>query len=445
MAKLFFNFRVIFVLGLVFFVPLFIYLNRKLPAPPITKEELALELTHQVIGGDLPQTLTLQRDLRGKKVLRNYKVNYTLDVEAQQVAESLLKTYNSDYAALVAVDANSGRILALASHYGSTASRRDLGHLALRAIFPSASVFKVITAAAALDQGAMTPETVIPFNGSAHTLYRRNVEKNDVNRWTRFMSLREAFGKSVNSVFGKIGLFYVGPKSLQDYADRFQFNRTVSSDIEFETGQTQYNPEDRWETVELASGFNDNTSLSALHGALIAAGIVAEGVIYEPGIVESLESIDPTTDPSSEDSLAYQFEPKVLSQVFEKAVAKDLRILMRETVVRGTSRKSFRQVFGRKAPEEIEFGGKTGSLNAKNPHGRTDWFVGYADSGNEKIAIAVMTLHEKLWRVKSSKLAGEFFRKGFGLGTAGVGLTNKNLGADKRAQFKKSNRGPGGR
>ena len=413
-------------------------LNRSSPPPPLTKDDLAFELTHKIIQGQRPDILSIPRVIGGKQERREYRVTYTLDPDAQKTAENLLRTYNSDYSSLVAIDAMSGRILALASHYGTTATRKDLGHLGLRALFPSASVFKVITATAAIDQKSMTADTVIPFNGSSHTLYRRNVEKNDVNRWTRYISLREAFGKSVNSVFGKIGLFYVGPRSLQDYADRYQFNQNISSDVEFETGQTQIDPSDRWDTVEVASGFTDNTSLSPLHGALISAAIVGDGKIYEPGLVESLEAVDPEMKKLEEKNLSYKFEPKVLSQVFDADTAKELRELMRETVIRGTSRKSFRQVFGRNPPELIEFGGKTGSLNARNPHGRTDWFVGYADSGNEKIAIAVMTLHEKLWRVRSSKIAGEFFQQGFGLGVSSIGNSSRTDKQSKSAKRKTS-------
>jgi beta-lactamase class D len=55
--------------------------------------------------------------------------------------------------------------------------------------------------------------------------------------------------------------------------------------------------------------------------------------------------------------------------------------------------------------EEIEVGGKTGSLTGTNPPGKVDWFVGYAEAGNQRIAICALTINEKNWRVKSSYMA----------------------------------------
>jgi len=48
-----------------------------------------------------------------------------------------------------------------------------------------------------------------------------------------------------------------------------------------------------------------------------------------------------------------------------------------------------------------------------NPKGRTDWFVGYASDGEDKIAIAAITVNIRKWTVKSSALGEMMFRKDF--------------------------------
>ena len=58
--------------------------------------------------------------------------------------------------------------------------------------------------------------------------------------------------------------------------------------------------------------------------------------------------------------------------------------------------------------DDVEMGGKTGSLTGTNPKGKCDWFVGYARYGKHRIAVAALTVNEKKWRVKSSALASEF-------------------------------------
>jgi hypothetical protein len=77
---------------------------------------------------------------------------------------------------------------------------------------------------------------------------------------------------------------------------------------------------------------------------------------------------------------------------------------MKVTVKQGTAARSFRGFFKRELAE-LDVGGKTGSLTGDEPKGRDDWFVGFADDGHRKIAIAALTIHKKFWRVKSSYLA----------------------------------------
>jgi cell division protein FtsI/penicillin-binding protein 2 len=88
----------------------------------------------------------------------------------------------------------------------------------------------------------------------------------------------------------------------------------------------------------------------------------------------------------------------------DPATASEIRSLMKETVLHGTSRGSFRGFF-RKDFMDFDVGGKTGSLTGFDPKGKYDWFVGYAHSSGRKIAVAALTIHEKQWRVKSSYLA----------------------------------------
>ena len=59
-------------------------------------------------------------------------------------------------------------------------------------------------------------------------------------------------------------------------------------------------------------------------------------------------------------------------------------------------------------------GGKTGSLTGTNPPGRYDWFVGFAERGNRKIAFATLCINKEKWYVRSTRLSREllefFFR-----------------------------------
>jgi penicillin-binding protein A len=142
--------------------------------------------------------------------------------------------------------------------------------------------------------------------------------------------------------------------------------------------------------------------MSPLHGALIAASVANDGIMMEPYLVESIMDQGGTQ--------MYQVEPRPVGPVLDPNTAADLRLLMRETVKSGTSRKAFRMLTHTRQFSDVEFGGKTGSLMGLNPAGKTDWFIGYARYKDSRIAVAAVTVHQHIWRVKSSQLASEFFK-----------------------------------
>ena len=334
-------------------------------------------------------------------------LEYAFDPRLQDYMESLYKQYKPDYGAFVAMDATTGQVLSLVSF---STKPGPIGNLALRATFPSASVFKVVTAAAAIETKNYSANTIIPFNGANHTLYRNNVMKNQVTRWTRYPTLKTAFANSINTVFGKLGALNMTPAELKSYADRFGFNKPIPADLPVQSGSAPV-PEDPWERAETASGYTRDNTMSPLQGAMIAAAVVNDGVMMEPFIVRSV-----FTD---EGKSIYKVEPKMAGVSVDARTAAEIRELMKETVIHGTSKKSFRGFFkhGKKyaaLAQRIQVGGKTGSLTGMDPPGKYDWFVGYGSDGSRKIAVAALSVHEKFWKVKSSYLARMAIEKYFG-------------------------------
>lgn len=364
--------------------------------PMLTKDRLAGLLTSKDTFHRFPTDLDVP--MEGQEKPLRVHVEYTYEPKLQAEMEGLFKSYGPDYGAFVAMDAKTGRVLSLVSF---TRKPNVTDNLALRATFPSASVFKVVTAAAAIESRNYSANTVIPFNGQNHTLYRGNILKTNITRWTRYTTLKDAFAKSINTVFGKIGAFSVGPESLRQYADRFGFNRRIASDLPLQPSQAVI-PDDAWGLAESASGFTRENTMSPLQGALIASAVVNDGAMMEPYIVRSV-----TTQGEQGEAIAlYEAQARAVGRAVDVATANEIRSLMRETVVRGTSRGSFKRFF-RGELKDLEVGGKTGSLTGKSPKGKYDWFVGYAQDpdGKNRLAVAALTVHERLWRVKSSYLA----------------------------------------
>ncbi len=355
-------------------------------------------LTKEMLSQVIPSSFPLQMDFEmasGKKIPA--RIQYTYDSELQEAMEKLFRQYSPDYGAMVAMDASTGAILAILSYARDPAFKENL---AVRATFPSASVFKVVTAAAAIEAQRFSADTVIPYSGRNHTLYRSHVFETRENRWTRRVTLKEAFAKSINTVFGKIGAFRVGSDELREYASRFGFNRKINADFHVDPGSAPI-PEDAWGLAESASGFTRDNTMSPLQGALIASSIANYGVLMEPYLVQSIYE-------TSEGKSLYHAQRKVASMTVGLGTAHEMRELMQETVLRGTSRKAFHGFFRRNLAGVV-VGGKTGSLTGTSPPGKYDWFIGFAESGSRRIAVSILTVNEKQWRVKSSYLARRAF------------------------------------
>ena len=363
----------------------------------IEKHHVAQSISDDLYTNEFPSVVTLASD--------NYDFNaivhYNIEPELNNYIDDLILHYRPDYTAVVAIQPHTGRIVAMSSY---TKGESFSQNLAVHSGFPAASIFKIVTAAAVIDTGNANPGSIYKYNGKNTSLYKSNVLRHKNNKWTRKTSLSRAFALSINTVFGRIGVFDVGAESLREYADTFGFNQPLPVDISIESSKTGFHGDDEWSIAEAASGYTRSTTISPVHAAMIASVVANDGVLIEPNLVDF--AVD-TSGP-----LLYRSEPNAV-QILEKQTTDDLRVLMRATVKKGSARKHFRTFF-RGPYANLDVGGKTGSLTGYNPKGRTEWFVGYADSGDDKIAVATVVVNKEKWRVKPAyltrKILEEYFR-----------------------------------
>ena len=327
-------------------------------------------------------------------------VEYHFDPGIKKYIDELLEHYGPDFAAVVAMEPESGRILALSSY---VRDGEPVGNLTVHSEFPAASLFKIVTATAAIDRGIATPKTVYEFNGKDTSLYKKHVLRHKRTKWTRTANLSEAFGRSINTVFGRIGVFDVGGDSLMDYSKVLGFDQPLPIDISVASSRANFNPKDEWSVAEAGSGYTKSLTMSPLHAAMMVATIVNDGKLVEPRLVKDAHFLNGPMIYSSDEQL---------QQVLDADTAKDMRVLMRKTVQSGSARKRFRGFF-KGSYADLDVGGKTGSLTGLNPKGRTEWFAGYGDSGENQIAVAAVVVNKKVWRVKPSYLARKIFEEYF--------------------------------
>jgi peptidoglycan glycosyltransferase len=333
----------------------------------------------------------------------HYQFEYTFASDLQKEADRLLRSHKPDYGAIVVMNAVTGQVLALSSYQKGVPSTTNLN---LKSTFPAASIFKIVTASAALDRHNLSPDTIIMFNGANHTLYKKNVMYSNVNRWTREMSLREAFARSVNTFFGRLTMEKLTPKDIEDYAIKFGFNTTIKSDLPFDLSFTEIPNEKNFHLAEMVSGYNRVTTMSPIHGAMIAASVADGGVMRVPYVIQKIRN--------SQNQIVFDSEPTTAAITLSGQGAEKLKELMEATIYSGTSKKSFRPLVRDRRFRELELGGKTGSLTGTQPKGKVDWFVGYGIGGeNDKLAVATITVNVNYWTVKSSHLAQAMLKAHF--------------------------------
>ena len=321
--------------------------NQGLAADHFTVEEVSNALHEHSLVGQFPEYLKFER-------FGYAEVDYTLDAGLHDEIAKIYRRYSPDYASFVAIDPETGAILSLSSYM----REEDWSHnLALGSTYPAASVFKIVSAAAALDTKKMTLNSVIPFNGKSTTLYKRQILKHKDNKYTRRPTFKKAFAKSANPVFGRVGIEKIGRDGMINYADQFGFGKTVVQDLPIQPSQFNLPLNEDWELAEAASGFTRDILLGPVHAAAFVASILNDGKMYAPYVVDGIQDKNGNT--------LYRSTPQVIGETVSSATAKDLMAMMRETVRTGSARKAFRKADRYRAYRGADYGGKTGSLSGK--------------------------------------------------------------------------------
>lgn len=364
--------------------------EKKLDAPPpkLSRDDLP-DLLDDITRDSalLSDVFVCQKD--GK----HYTIRTTIDTKLQRYIQRLLKRSRTLQSAVVVLNSIDGRVIAMAD-YDANGNRTNLN---LKADYPAASLFKIVSAAAALENSGYTPDTTLYFRGRRHTLYKSQL-KQIKDRWTTETTLRKAFALSNNSVFGKLGIYVLGQKVLTEYAEKFAFNRPIPFDLTLAVSPIAI-PADDFGLAEIASGFNKKTLISPLHATLLASVAANKGKMPAPWLVDTIQ--DET------DQVLYHADAAVLKQPVNGKAAADLAVLMQYAARSGTSRSAFRELRRKKLFKTFEFGAKTGTINDKMDRFKYDWITSFAlaPDGNNGIAVGVLGVHGKILGTRSTEMA----------------------------------------
>lgn len=355
----------------------------------LNADQLARSLAPYAKSNEFPATLSVDKE-------DDYSVEYTFDIDLHNHIASIYRAYKPDFATFVAIDPDTGKVLSLTSYV------KDLDYsdnFALGATYPAASLFKIVSAAAAIDNKLVSAKTVIPFNGKSTTLYKSQILKHKNNKYTRRMPFSEGFARSSNPIFGRLGVEYLSSDLLFKYAKQMGFGDRLAQDLPVQPSQLDMSLSDDWQRAEASSGFTKDIRLSPLHAAAIAAAVLNDGELLQPYVIEKV--LD------SKGSEVFTGKKQIAGQMFSKTTADTMKKMMRETTRIGSARKSFSSHRRYKAFKGAEFGGKTGSLSGLSPEGRYGWFVGYGERNGKQIAYASLVVYREKWVVRAARVAFE--------------------------------------
>ena len=360
-----------------------------------------------------------QKSLKGERPVPGKDLQLTLDIDLQKIAEEELTT-NKFAGAVVAMEANTGRLLALASSpplhlqdFVGGISRANwnamlenplhpLVNKIVQGQYPPGSTYKPITALAGLAEGIVTPDTTFfcpGYHRFGNRVYRC---------WKRgghgTVNLKRAVAESCDVYFYQVGQ-KLGVDRLAKYARLFGLGNKTGVEMEHEkpglvpsTEWKRKRHNEKWhegETLSVAIGQGYNL-VTPLQLTVMTAAIANGGTIYKPAIVEKEIYPDGT--------VAQSFQPEVLHRFTGQG--RNLK-LIRDGMVEAVNG---RRGTGRRAQVETEgivVGGKTGTAQVVRlkqyqhlkeqdiPYKYRDhaWFTCYAPAANPEIAVTVLVEH----------------------------------------------------
>jgi len=340
--------------------------------------------------GERSELTSIFDELRGKRQ-QGDNLTTKLDAGAQRVALSGLQGRKG---AVVAIEPATGKVRAMASTPGYDPRRLDdakvvselngdqsnapLVNRATQSGFPPGSTMKVITAAAAIDSGRFTPDSVV--DGASPKEISGVALKNFGGKNFGPITLTTALTNSVNTVWAQVAV-QLGRKTLNDYMRRFGFYEDPP--LDYPDGQLiPSGIYTRKGLIEASSGSVDigrigigqeRLRVTPLQMASVAATVANDGVRLEPRLTDRVVDRDGRT--------VQDVKPSEARRVMKASTARKLNEMMGNVVREGSGTAA--------ALQGIDVAGKTGTAELNLRGLNQPWFVGFAPQRNPRVAVAV--------------------------------------------------------
>ncbi|MYL19090.1 stage V sporulation protein D [Halobacillus litoralis] len=311
----------------------------------------------------------------------------TIDYQVQSIIERELDIaqakYNPDGAVALAVDPDTGKVVGMASRpnfdpadYQKVKPEVYNRNLPVWSTYEPGSTFKIITLAAALEEGLVDLEEE-HFHDSGAV----KVDGATLHCWKSGghgdQTFLEVVQNSCNPGFVELG-DRLGKEKLFDYIDLFGFGSKTGIDLEGEGSGILFNRENVGPVEQATTAFGQGVSVTPIQQVMAVAAAVNGGYYYEPYIQEAW------LDPVSGDVLE-ENEPVMKEQVISEETSAQIRHALESVVAQGTGRGAY--------VEGYRVGGKTGTAQKVGPDGKymennhIVSFIGFAPADDPELVV----------------------------------------------------------
>lgn len=307
-------------------------------------------------------------------------VALTVDFRLQDYVSQLMKGQGKK-GSVVLLNPKTGEILTMVSYPTFNPNDMDkvdddsLVNRATQGLYPPGSVFKLVTAAAALENVENIGERKfncvgnIELDGTSIQCYKGEAHGD--------LDLAQALAVSCNTTFASLGT-EIGWKDLLKTGKKFGFNEDfLFSDIRMKMSSLPINYKTSKQELAWTAVGQGKVLVTPLHMAMMAGAIANDGVMMEPKLLYNVVGRN--------GNIQKQLKPNVYRRVLDKENAEVLKDMMVKVVLEGTGRQA--------QSKRVTIAGKTGTAEegSKDQQNKNlAWFVGFAPSDDPTLAIAVL-------------------------------------------------------
>lgn len=311
----------------------------------------------------------------------------TIDEVIQFIAEKELRkaveAWHAPGGSVVVLDPSDGAVLALASW--PTFDPNQFGKFPPRAwrnrpvqdLYEPGSTFKIIAAAAAIEEGAVTPSQVVDCGDGAIEIAKVRIREHDSRRYG-LLSFTDVMAHSSNVGTIRVATA-LGARRYYDWVRRFGFGAPTGIGLPGEAAGILRSPE-RWSLLSNAViSIGQEIAVTPLQIALATAAVADGGRLHRPRIVERVVDRD--------GNVAWKPEPSPPRQVVSERTSAVLNEILKVAVQRGTGANA-------RLAEHVS-AGKTGTAQVPvrggyHPTKTIASFSGYAPADRPRLAILVV-------------------------------------------------------